>query len=178
MGRRGPPPTPTALKKLAGNPGGRRLNPAEPIPPAGEPDIPPELDERERAVWSQIVPSLAKLGLARRIDGQALMRYCQLVVFWHDCIAHKSRHGRTYPIRADSDDPKKPGRIVRIAFFEEVRLIPRLARELLAIEREFGLTPSSRSRITVQAEQSAKGDTDEIKRKFFADNAPRRPAAG
>lgn len=67
---------------------------------------------------------------------------------------------------------------MRIAFFEEVRLIPRLARELLAIEREFGLTPSSRSRITVQAEQSAKGDTDEIKRKFFADNAPRRPAAG
>ncbi len=175
MGRRGPPPKPTVLKLVAGNPGGRPLNIREPVPPPGDAEPPPHLDERARSVWAQVVPRLVKIGLARSIDGEALARYCQLVTMWRDCTAFIEKNGRSYPVRAESGDPKKPGRIVRFDAFVETSMAMRLARELLAIEREFGLTPAARSRIQVAAETASKGDINDLKAKFFASRpeAPR-----
>jgi P27 family predicted phage terminase small subunit len=177
MGRRGPPPKPTVLKLVSGNPGGRPLNTREPIPPPGDAEPPPHLDERARLVWQQVVPRLSKIGLARSVDGEALARYCQLIVMWRDCTVFVEKNGRAYPVRAESGDPKKPGRIIRFEAFTETTLIMRLARELLAIEREFGLTPSARSRIQVAAETTSKGDINELKAKFFT-SRPTAPNAG
>lgn len=172
MGRRGPPPKPTLLKLIAGNPGGRKLNANEPIPPAGEPEMPPHLDERAQAVWQQIVPKLARIGLARVIDGEALGRYCSLVVMWRDCDAFIAKNGRSFAVRADPKEGK-PGRILRFEAFPETMLMLRCARELIAIEDRFGLNPAARSRIQVEAEKTAKGDLGELKRRFLIS-----PAAG
>lgn len=177
MGRRGPPPKPTLLKLVSGNPGGRPLNAHEPVPPPGDAEPPSHLDERARLVWQQVVPRLARIGLARSVDGEALARYCQLIVMWRDCTAFIEKNGRSYPVRAESADPKKPGRIIRFDAFTETSLVMRLARELLAIEREFGLTPSARSRIQVAADTAAKGDMNELKAKFFSSN-PSAPQTG
>ena len=45
----GPPRTPTALRRLSGNPGKRGYNPDEPVPPPGTPDCPNHLDGEARA---------------------------------------------------------------------------------------------------------------------------------
>lgn len=174
MGRRGPPPEPTVLKLAKGNPGGRPLNPSEVIPPAGEPEMPSHLEERAADVWKQVVPRLAKLGLARTIDGEALGRYCSLVVMWRDLVVFLDKHGRSYPIRAEPKGKEKQGRVIRFAPFPEVGMLMRTSRELIAIEDRFGLSPSARSRIQVTAEKEAKGDASNLRAKFF--QAP--PASG
>ena len=52
MARRGPKPTPTALKLLRGNPGKRPINVDEPQPrPVESPGASPWLDETAAALW-------------------------------------------------------------------------------------------------------------------------------
>jgi len=63
MGRRGPPPIPTALKLERGNPGKRALNRDEPeFAPLGE-ACPEELTGRARAEWNRLAPDLRAKGL-------------------------------------------------------------------------------------------------------------------
>lgn len=179
MGRRGPPPKPTALKLVAGNPGGRELPAGEPIPPAGEPDPPEFLDERARDVWKQVVPRLARIGLARSIDGIPLGRYCVMIVSWTDAVNFVRKNGTTYAVRAP-DEGKKPGRILAVREFPQVGEARKLNQALITIEREFGLTPAARTRINVQLEAKSKGDVNELKQAFFArgaTQAPPRPAS-
>jgi P27 family predicted phage terminase small subunit len=167
MGRRGPPPKPTMLKLVAGNPGGRPLNMHEPIPPAGEPTPPDWIDDRARAVWAQVVPRLSSIGLARTIDWPMLARYCQLLVMWADATAFIAKNGPTYPQRAPGKDGK-PGRVIGSKLWPEQTMIPRLNRELLALEGQFGIGPAARSRIQVHTEKTSKGDVSELKQRFFA----------
>ncbi len=167
MGRRGPPPKPTVLKLVAGNPGKRALNRAEPVPPAGEPEAPDFLDADARAVWDRLVPRLAKIGLARTIDGLALGRYCSLFVLWRRAVDFVRANGSTYPVRGEASGTA-PGRILYFREFPQASELRKLHMQLLAVEREFGLTPAARTRINVEAERSAKGDVNELKRKFFA----------
>jgi phage terminase small subunit len=68
-------PLPTAVKRLRGNPGRRKPNPAEPDFPSGEPDMPSMLSPTAQVEWKSLIPQLAVVGL-RRIDGKALAGYC------------------------------------------------------------------------------------------------------
>ena len=52
----GPPPQPTALRVLNGNPGRRPLNDREPKPGAGPPRCPPYLDEEAKRQWKRLLP--------------------------------------------------------------------------------------------------------------------------
>jgi P27 family predicted phage terminase small subunit len=175
MGERGPPPKPTALKLAGGNPGGRPLNADEPVPPAGEPDPPTWLGERGREIWDQLVPRMAKIGLARSIDGAALARYCVLLVQFSDAALFVEQNGLTYAFplqQPDSGDGKKGKRRSRPAVsgfraFPQVKLMNDLNNALVKLEREFGLTPSARTRIRVTAEKDAGSDADKLKHKFF-----------
>ena len=54
-------------------------------------------------------------------------------------------------------------------------LVVRLGRELLAIEREFGLTPAARTRIQLIAENRSGKDANAYKRDFFAAGANAGP---
>jgi len=176
MGRRGPAPKPTALKLVGGNPGGRPLNTREPIPPPGEPDLPVFTDERARLVWQQLVPRLARIGLARSIDGHALERYCVLLVRWRDAAAFVDKNQPTYPVRAEGKDGR-PGRIILVREFPQAAAERKLNQQLLALEREFGLTPAARSRINVETERGVKGDVNEIKRRFISSGGSAAEAA-
>lgn len=63
MGRRGPPPQPSALKLERGNPGKRPLNPDEPELTPLDVACPPELDGVAAAEWGRLAPELAAKGL-------------------------------------------------------------------------------------------------------------------
>lgn len=130
-----------------------------PVPPGGEPDCPEWLAEAAKAVWLQLVDELNAAGTLRQTDGNAMARYCVLWVWWRRCVAHVEQYGRTYPKYAKHRD----GEVVRVEikgelrpvvdkFIEhpEVGLTVTLGKELLLLEREFGLTPAARARIQVQ----------------------------
>lgn len=171
MGLRGPPPKPTVLKLVpGGNPGRRKPDAAEPVPPPGKPEPPEPLDERARKVWDALVPRLTMVGLARSIDGIALARYCSLLVVWLDAARALRESGTKYAIR-DKPVNGRPGRVLSLRVSPDVGVVSRLHRDLLAIEREFGLTPAARTRIRTQADGAAKGDVNELKRNFFASGA-------
>lgn len=178
MGRRGPAPKPTALKIAAGNPGKRALNSAEPVPPAGAPEPPEFLDERSRRVWDQLVPMLSKTGLARKIDGCALGRYCVSLIMWHDAVDFTRKNGTTYAVRAEStyaEGKEVPGRVLGFREFPQAAQVRKLSQQLLLIEREFGLTPAARTRIQIEADKKAGNDVNELKRQFFASGATTPP---
>ncbi len=153
MGRRGPPPQPTALKLAAGNPGHRPLNQSEPKPEAVTPTCPPHLSRAAKAEWKRIVPELEKLGLLTRIDRAALAAYCGSWARWVQA-EKKLDKGNLVVIAPNGYETPS-------AWFTISRTAADQMRKFLV---EFGLTPSSRSRLSVEKPKAA-DPLDEIRRK-------------
>lgn len=68
--------TPTAFKKLAGNPGKRPMNEHEIKPTLGAPACPDFLTGDAREEWDRIVPELDRLGVLTRVDNCVLVGHC------------------------------------------------------------------------------------------------------
>ena len=56
-------PKPTALKKLEGNPGKRKLNTKEPVPDKGMPDCPKWLLPETKEEWKRLCQKLSEMRL-------------------------------------------------------------------------------------------------------------------
>lgn len=137
MSPRGRRPTPTAKKRLAGNPGKRRLNPSEPKPRTAFPRLPRSLlDARAKCEWYRIKEEARRLGLVTPLDAGILAGYCELWSRWS--VAQESLH-KTALLVKNIRGEIVPNPLVGI----EVRLL----REMRAYMVELGLTPSARSRI-------------------------------
>lgn len=77
MGKRGPKPKPTALKRAQGNPGKRALPDNEPMPSPAVDLTPPDwLDRDVRKEWRRVVPELDRLGIYTTLDRSVLIGYC------------------------------------------------------------------------------------------------------
>ena len=61
-------PKPTALKKLEGNPGKRKLNTKEPMPGKGMPDCPKWLLPEAKKEWERLCVKLSEIGVLTEID--------------------------------------------------------------------------------------------------------------
>lgn len=160
MGKRGPRPEPTQLKILKGNPGRRPLNTREPQAPAGEPSCPKHLTREAKAEWKRICGELAALGLLSIVDRAALACYCQS---WaRHVAAEKERDQRGDYIETANGWRLAPW--VRVSQDER-----KIMRSYL---QEFGLSPSSRSRLEVdefaaaKAKQTEDDEFDRTKRQF------------
>jgi P27 family predicted phage terminase small subunit len=140
MGRRGPPPTPTALKILRGNPGRRPLNLREPAPPSAIPSPPTHLDAVARSEWRRVVPQLAKAQLLTLVDRAALTGYC---LAWSASVdaTRKLAASSTILTSVKGYPYQNP----------EVLRLNQALKQLLRFSQEFGMTPASRSRIEVDA---------------------------
>jgi P27 family predicted phage terminase small subunit len=165
MGRRGPPKKPTALVKLAGNPGHRPLPKNEPDPPPASLTPPAWVQGEAKKIWDEAIVPLVASKLARSVDVLVLARYCVLFAEWlraRDAIQVSA----VYPIK-DAD-----GNVVRIAERPESSNLRKLNRELLIIEREFGQTPAARTRIQVANDQTSKTDPIAVRDRLSAGVAP------
>lgn len=161
MGRRGPKPTPSEQLKARGSWRGH-VNDAEPRYPAadgggddtgaGAPPCPDWLDERAKAYWAELAPMLLNARVLKRPDVHALARYCQLLSRWRRCEEFIQKNGDTYPVRKD-------GEVVGVREFPQVRRASDLAAQLVRLEAEFGLTPSSRSRVIADEKAAATSST-------------------
>lgn len=178
MGRRGPVPQPTSLKKLLGNPGKRPLNEHEPIPPEGPLTAPATLEDAARPYWNELIPLLAAMKVGTVVDAFLLERYCNArarYVVLNKFMMRKGVAGTTYSVRNEKGDVK----LVReIPQAKEYRL---LQGQILQMERELGLTPAARSRLRVEIGGGAAPATpatpsrDDELAHFFAANGPSAP---
>ena len=137
---RGRKPSPTALKRLRGNPGKRALPKSEPKPEAIMPRAPRCLDDLAKKEWHRLSRELFKLGLLTRVDRNALAAYCQTYSRWYQAEQLIRSQGYTI-LGAQGQTVKNP--IVGIA--------EKAAEQMKSYAIEFGLTPSSRSRLKVAA---------------------------
>lgn len=139
MGRRGPAPEPTALKRLKGNPGKRPLNDSEPRPAATLPRCPSHLQGEARAEWKRVAKALHQSGLLTQVDRAALAIYCQAWARWIKAEAQVARHGEVVKSAA--------GNVMQNPYLS---IANRAMKQVQSMARELGMTPSARSQIKVQ----------------------------
>lgn len=151
MGRRGPPPQPTKLKLLRGNPGCRPLNADEPQPPTDGVVMPTHLGEVAASRWHQLLPMLQATRVMTRADVEALARYCDTYEWWLATRAKLKKEGDTYPILNDG------GEVKYIAQRPEVSIAHKLAQQLRQLEADFGLSPAAR--VSLKVEPDAKEES-------------------
>lgn len=70
-------PKPTAVKKLEGNPGKRKLNKKEPIPAKGMPECPDWLLPEAKKEWERLADLMNQMGVLTEVDMAAFAAYCQ-----------------------------------------------------------------------------------------------------
>jgi P27 family predicted phage terminase small subunit len=152
MGRRGTKPTPTAMLKLRGS-WRADLNKNEPQPDVGLPEMPDFLEGNALACWDELAPMLVGLNVLTVADKHALALLCETYSSWRRAIEMLKKHGDVYPILDDN------GKIKYLQQTPYVSMSKAYAKQLKDMLCEFGLTPSSRSRIqTVQDSQTNAAD--------------------
>jgi P27 family predicted phage terminase small subunit len=140
MGHRGPPPTPTALKLVKGNPGKRELNKREPRATGSLGAPPDHLGAVGKAAWRNLVNVIAGMNLESGSDRRALELLVSTYEEWREARALVVEHGLTYE-RLTAQGEKIIVARPEVAIAADA--MRRLHRQLL----EFGLTPSARSRV-------------------------------
>ena len=143
MGRRGPAPQPTKLRKLRGNPGRRPLPQGEPQPRATKwPPAPPAwLSTEAKREWRRVGKELHRLGLFTVVDRGAFAIYCQAWADWRAAVEFLEAEGSTYVLR------DKDGKVKYVQQFPQVAIARAAAQQVRAFAAEFGLTPSARTRV-------------------------------
>lgn len=150
MGKRGPPPQPTIISVLKGNPGKKSINPNEPAsePVSADTPPPPELDGKAADVWRDMVKRLAGMRVLTDADVPTLVRYCIEASLYFQAYEKVKLGGEEYTIW--EPDPMRPGKF-RIKYTQVAPWATQMYRHhaaMLRIEQEFGMTPSSRSQVS------------------------------
>ena len=133
---------PTALKKLEGNPGKRPLSQNEPQPDPTMPKCPWWLDYHARKEWGRVCPELHRLGLLTIVDRTALAGYCMAYSRWLRAERELLK-GFTYQYIDKDFQTKRTNK-------PEVAIARDALNQVRAFCTEFGLTPSSRTRISIK----------------------------
>ena len=109
----------------------------KPDAPVGRP--PDWLGKDARRVWRTIARRLTGLGLLTQVDRDVFARYCAMLAEWRRLHGAMKDASPVYALRNED------GSIRYIQERPEVSLMLRLAKQLLALEREFGFTPAARA---------------------------------
>ena len=129
-------PLPTHLKLVKGTARPHRLNKDEPKPIVAQPEAPAHLDERAKAKFVAMAEMLARHGVMTELDAGALARYAVVWCRWVDAEAEIKRRGPVVKTEG--------GNVIQNPF---LAVANKCLLQMAQLESEFGLTPSSRSRI-------------------------------
>mgnify|MGYP002237151287 FL=1 len=86
----------TAVKKLEGNPGKRKLNTKEPVPAKGMPDCPEWLLPEAKKEWERLADLMNQMGVLTEVDMAAFAAYCQSYARWKEAQEHIDSEGATF----------------------------------------------------------------------------------
>ncbi len=134
----GRPPKPKIFKLLDGD-RADRINEDEPEPEPGIPGYPDHLSDKERAAWDWIGSELNDTGVLTRLDGIGLAMIATVYATWVDAKANVEKYG---PISVN----KERGTVYENPYSN---IANRALKQLQSLLTEFGMTPSSRTRIAV-----------------------------
>ena len=136
MATPGRKPKPTALKVLEGNPGKRKLNQHEPIPPKGNIKCPAWLLPEAKKEWKRLASSMEAMGILTIADLTAFAGYCQAYARWREAEEFITQHGSIF---------KTPSGYIQQV--PQVSIAQQNMRLMQSFGTEFGLTPATRARI-------------------------------
>jgi len=140
-------PTPSAIKALSGNPGKRAINKSEPKF-GGVPTCPKHLDKAAKAEWRRVSAELYACGLLTTVDRAALAAYCTAWSRWAAAEEQIAAQGLVII-------SPKSGYPVQNPYVGIANTSLDIMRKFAV---EFGMTPSSRSRISVAESKSPSTD--------------------
>ena len=148
MGKRGPPPDPSVIQMLKGNPSKKGVNRDEPTPDAvsGDYPAPPELEGRPAEIWRDFVRTASNMRVLTQADLFTIARYCIERDLYLICYQQVKQGGEYFTVYEVDPDTKK----TRIKFTHVAPWATQMHRHhaaCLRIEQEFGMTPSSRSQV-------------------------------
>lgn len=138
MGRK---QTPTAIKKLSGNPGKRRLNKSEPTPALGRPQCPEGFEGEARAEWDRICDELDQMGLLTTADRTVLALYCESWALWRKAKRQVKAEGELIV--------SSKGGMMHNPWLSVANKAQDQVRQLMS---EIGLTAAARAKMTAPAD--------------------------
>lgn len=150
-------PKPTRVKILEGNPGKRAL-PADEPQPGVESDIPPppkHLSKTAKEEWRRMSVVLHRNGLLTEIDYTALSLYCQAWGRWVDAeeILEKTQMSIKTPdgvIKSGMTCVTTNGNIIQSPYLNIANTAMRDCHKYIT---EFGMTPSSRTKVSISKQE-------------------------
>ncbi len=145
-------PKPTYLRILEGNPSRRPLNENEPKPSLDMPRCPKHLNKEARKAWKRLSQQLYDMGALTEIDGEALAMYCDAWATWVHAKEQLEKIGEVVK-------SPKSGFPVLNPFFSIASTSWEQMRRILC---EFGMTPSSRSRVQIDPKRKKKDEMEEL----------------
>jgi P27 family predicted phage terminase small subunit len=164
MAIRGTKPVPTALKLVRGNPGKRKLpDPSKEIrAPIENPEPPDHLTQSGLDEWNRVIGALVTLNLMTRLDRGALAGYCQAYGRWVDAERALARMAAA--------DPLTNGLVVTTIQGNRIQnplvgAANKAMHDVVKYSSEFGMTPSSRTRLQDPTASGASGNPFEAFRK-------------
>lgn len=144
MATRGRKPLPTKLKILRGTDRPDRMNANEPAPDLPGSLKPPTWMKRKvaREAFAEMAAKLYRLGLYTELDQFALEQLCQTYAKWREATSRSNVDPLVSP---------KGGAYMNPSLSAELAL----GKRLQALMTDFGLSPSSRSRLSVGEKDTA-----------------------
>jgi P27 family predicted phage terminase small subunit len=134
-------PKSAAKKKLHGNPGRRPLPGNELKPERGIPEPPEWLSDVALGHWQTLAPELDAAGVLTVADGHALALLCEAHADWRAACEAIELHGETYTRTTAAGKSTVVAR-------PEVAMRSDAWSRMKSMLAEFGLTPTSRSRVS------------------------------
>ena len=139
-------PKPKYLKLLEGEPNKHRINNDEPMPHPTAPKIPTWLSREAKAEWRRLAPELETLGILTNIDMAMFAAYCAAVgkLVWAEKMikeGHKKNKSSGGLIMQTSTGAWQTTPMVWI--------YNKALEQIRSFGSEFGLSPSSRTKIKV-----------------------------
>lgn len=141
-------PKPTALKLLTGNPGNRPLRLDQFAPEAAIPRCPAELKGEARKEWKRVTTELHRYGMISEVDRGLLAMLCNTWARWIEAEAminaKNNESGEGLFVKTPNGFPVQSPWVA----------VSNKAMEMYkSLCGEFGLSPSSRTRIAPQTSQ-------------------------
>jgi P27 family predicted phage terminase small subunit len=151
----GPRPQPTVVRLVRGNKNKRPVNDREPQLPVLKLDPPAELDEEHKAIWLDFAELLTNMRVLTIADASALMRLTRLKVRVEKLERDIDDNGYSYTTTDQQGNTHETTR-------PEVRAWGDADRRYKQYLTEFGLTPSSRTRVKTNGPATQPDKTDDF----------------